>query len=565
MTAPTIGERLRLAGLRASAALRRLRRQAAAPWICIADLAARAPGKLLIAPQDIRTADPTIANDIYSGYFAFGSKIVDVHGASPFATVGPSVEWERELMAFRWLRHLRAADTPLAKANARALIEEWLAHCGRPSSAIAWQPDVAACRLMAWLCHSPLILEGADLAFYRRFMKAIGRHVVWLRREGARARGATRLISAIALAQAALCSDVSDSQQKKASRQLAQALNKQILVDGGHIGRNPQTLISILLDLLPLRQAYVARNVAAPPEINNAIDRIMPMLRLFRHPDGAIALFNGMGLTAQDELATVLAYDDARAQPILNAISAGYQRLEAGESVVICDAGSPPPMEFSSQAHAGALSFEMSSGGERMIVNCGAPVAQNGALRQAARSSAAHSTLALDDTSSCSFAGLTGADTWLEGCIISGPEKTPVDRSEDADAVGIHVSHDGYASRFGLIHERHLRLSSDGLRLEGMDRLQPAERRGGAAAHQFTIRFHLHPNVKAGSVENGQGVLLVTPAGQQWIFHASGVPVSIEESAFFASPEGVRATTQLVIGGEAAAGATVEWVLLRKG
>ena len=59
------------------------------------------------------------------------------------------------------------------------------------------------------------------------------------------------------------------------------------------------------------------------------------MLRMFRHADGSLALFNGMGVTAPDALATVLAYDDARAQADLNAPHSGYQRLEGDDLVLI--------------------------------------------------------------------------------------------------------------------------------------------------------------------------------------------------------------------------------------
>ena len=564
MTAPIIAERVRLARLRAWAAAIRLRRRAAAPWYIAADLVARAPVRLLIAPQDIRTADPTIANDIYSGYFAFGPKIVDVHGESPFLVASPSPEWEAALMEFGWLRHLRAAGTALAKANARALIDEWLKYSGRPSMAIAWQPQVAARRLIALLSHSPLILEGADAAFYRRFMRCIGRHVAWLRREaGGSARGEARLTTAIALMSAALCSESSDGQLRKASRHLAAALNRQILIDGGHIGRNPQTIVDILLDLLPLRQAFVARNATPPPEMNNAIDRMMPMLRLFRHSDGQLALFNGMGLTAQDELMTVLAYDDARAQPLLNAIATGYQRLEGEDLVLICDTGAPPPREFSSHAHAGVLSFEMSSAAERIVVNCGAPGMQNGLLRQAARFTAAHSTLVVADTSSSRMAGTSGVDELLGGCILAGPGKIEVDRRDGEDYSEVVASHDGYARGFGLIHQRTLRVARDGGRVEGFDRLLQAGKKT-AAATDFAIRFHLHPQIKAASIENGQAALLVTPNGRQWVFHASGFPVTIEDGAFFASPEGNRTTSQLVLAGKANAGDGIDWVLMRK-
>src|SRR5690349_4837236 len=38
------------------------------------------PERLLIAPTDLRTADPTIANDIYAGRFVFAGEVVDVAG-----------------------------------------------------------------------------------------------------------------------------------------------------------------------------------------------------------------------------------------------------------------------------------------------------------------------------------------------------------------------------------------------------------------------------------------------------------------------------------------------------
>jgi len=42
------------------------------------------PDRLLIAPQDLRTADPTRASEIYAGRFAFAGKIVICDGRSPF-------------------------------------------------------------------------------------------------------------------------------------------------------------------------------------------------------------------------------------------------------------------------------------------------------------------------------------------------------------------------------------------------------------------------------------------------------------------------------------------------
>ena len=490
-------ERVRLAGLVGRKSIERIRHGMGGPLRLAAMFRVPTPERLLIAPQDIRTADPTIADDIYSGYFAFAAKTVDTHGRSPFEVEGPSSQWQAALASFGWLRHLRAADTALARANARVLVDDWMTLKGRPSQDVAWQPEVAARRLRSWLSQSPLILDGADRAFYRRFMKSLGRHAAFLSSaltEGL--PGETRLFAAVALAELGLCAEGMGKLQRRATRLLAEELTREILPDGGHISRNPQKLLDLLLDLLPLRQTFAARAIAAPPQLLNSIDRMLPMLRLFRHGDGALALFNGMGVTAPDVVATILAYDDVYARALVNAPYSGYQRVAADGSVLIMDTGRPPPPDFSAQAHAGTLSFEFSVENQRIIVNCGAPDQSRTNMRQAARTTAAHSTLVVSDVSSSRFASGSGIERWLGDQIVARPSTVAVTRSEEAGGVTIEASHDGYEQRFGLIHLRRLRLSADGDRLEGLDVLKASGRRvPGAVSAEYALRFHLHPSV----------------------------------------------------------------------
>src|ERR1700731_3116458 len=329
--------------------------------------------RLLIAPQDLRTADPTRANEIYGGRFAFAGKIVVCDGRSPFEIKPPTEEWAQILLGFGWLRHLRAADSTITRANARALVDEWITMQGSWHP-IGWKPEVVARRIMSWLSQATLILDDADLRFYRRLLRNLSRQVRFLRAtENDTRDGVPRLQARIALTYAALCLGKQIRHLRTTTRRLVSELERQILPDGGHISRNPGVIIEILLDLLPLSQAFSARNVAPPPALINAIDRMMPMLRFFRHGDGTFALFNGMGPTSPDVLATVLAYDDARGTPVANAPYSGYQRLDAAASTLLMDTGSPPPLELSADAHAGCLAFEFSARQHRIVINCGLP------------------------------------------------------------------------------------------------------------------------------------------------------------------------------------------------
>ena len=563
MTRRTVAERLRMARHAARLKLREGRRILREPLHLLGQMGGPGPERLVIAPQDIRTSDPTIADDIYAGYFAFGSRIVDARGSSPFAIVPPSDDWEAGLLGFGWLRHLRASHTELSRENARALVREFMLLHPRPARTPAWRPEVAARRIMSWVSQSPLLLEGADAEFYRLFIRSFGRHITFLRTElRGGLVGERRLMVAIALAQATLCSDGYTALRTRATRWMAEEFSRQILADGGHVGRNPRTIVELLLDALPLRQAYTARNIPPPEALVNAIDRMIPMVRMLRHPDSSLALFNGMGLSEADMLATVLAYDDARSSATLNAPLSGYQRLEGEDLVLIMDTGASPPPDFSQEAHAGALSFEFSGRGERIVVNCGAP-SQGGALREAARLTAAHSTLAVADASSARIPYEHGGRDWVAGQIVIGPSPIKVMRIDDEDGSSAEAAHDGYVSRFGVVHARRVFVLADGRRVEGRDRLVPAGAPISRADEPYVIRFHLHPGVKAGRVENGLGALIVTPSGEQWTFHAGGAGVEIEESAYFAAPERIRACQQLVVRGATMSNPEVNWVFMR--
>ena len=152
---------------------------------------------------------------------------------------------------------------------------------------------------MSWISQAPLILKDVDSQFYRRFMRSLTRQVRYLRLNALEARdGAPQLQVTIALMYATLCMSGQERHVRNAVKRLSDQLDEQILPDGGHISRNPGALIELLLDLLPLKQAFASRNMPPPPALLNAIDRMMPMLRFFRHDDGNFALFNGMGATA---------------------------------------------------------------------------------------------------------------------------------------------------------------------------------------------------------------------------------------------------------------------------
>jgi len=367
-----------------------------------------------------------------------------------------------------------------------------------------------------------------------------------------------------ALAAAALSMPDQSRFVKQAARRLDRELAIQVLPDGGHISRSPAAILEALTDLLPLRQAFASHGSQPSRTLISAVDRMMPMLRFFRQGDGGFAHFNGVGDTATDQLATVLAYDDVRGTLPVSAPHAGYQRIETGGTIILVDAGRPPPPDFSLNAHAGCLSFEMSVGRQRLIINCGTAAPGNVAMRRLARTTAAHSTASINDTSSCRFLTRNMLRRWLGEAIIDGPRKVETNRTHTDGATELTLRHNGFLDRYGIVHERRFRLSDAGDRLAGEDSfVSPAGNplKGGKDA--FAIRFHLHPNVRASVSGEDGGARLELPDGECWEFEADGLAIAVEESILLSDMRGNRRATQLIIYGRVQQTSTVSWSLYR--
>jgi len=316
---------------------------------------------------------------------------------------------------------------------------------------------------------------------------------------------------------------------------------------------------------LPLRQTFAARNIAPPAALLNAIDRMMPMLRFFRHGDGSFALFNGMSSAPSDLLATVLAYDDTHGLPMSYMPHSGFQRLDTGAMTVIIDAGAPPPPSISQDAHAGCLSFELSSGPSRIVVNCGMPTTGRDNWRAFARSTAAHSTLTYHDTSSCQFVEFSAMKRLLHGSpIVSGPSEVESYREVVADGMLLSTAHNGYLARFAVMHRRTLMVAHDGSRLDGEDTVSPAPgTRIKGNDTDYAVRFHLHPSVKANRLSDGRGVMLVLPNRDVWTFEALDDKVDLEDSVFLAGNDGPRRTAQIVIRQNSRRAPSTRWSFVR--
>ncbi len=519
----------------------------------------RRPTRLSAAPPDPWPGDAKRGAAMIDRTYSFAGTTVRPEG-SPWDETSTDKDLRDALHEFTWLRDLRTKGGDDARRHARKLTAEWLIRNQRWSAAV-WRADIMGRRLTALISHFELFFASAPDPFRSQLLANMARQARHLGRIAGREVDGLARISAIkGLLFAGLCIPDETPLLARATKLLETELPRQITPDGCHLERSPAGQLTLLRDLVDMRAALSVSRHDSLPALTTAIGRVAPMLRLFRHGDGSLALFNDSSETDPAIIDLALAQSGSRGKTPARSPDGGFERLSAGKLLAIEDCGTPPATAWDNHTHAGTLGLEVSLAKERLIVNCGPAIASGAEWRNAARATAAHSTLAIEDTNSSEIGGGTRRVS-----------RVHVDRQETDGNIWLSTSHNGYAGPFGLIHHRRLYMAATGDELRGEDALAAVDHDGhdGVAGNPenraFTIRFHVHPSVSTSLAQNGAAVLLRLPGGSGWRLRAGGAKLDVAESIYFGDG-GAKRTQQIILSGRTDGnGATVKWALRREG
>lgn len=479
---------------------------------------------------------------------------------------------QKLLHGFSWLRDLAAAaPRETAAPNAELIAGRWLDGQGESMKGPAWSVERAGERLMAWLVHGPLVLSGSDPKMRPRMLHAIETTARWLdrhvRREQDRLAAVTGWAAVVA---AGLLLPDGRPRRVFGEAGLLKALGELVSEDGAVLSRSPLAQMQAMAVIIDLEACYDAVRRTPPPALQAMLQILVPPLLALRHGDGGLGSWQGAGATSAHALARLIAASGVRARPARDARHWGYQVANAGKAVLQFDAAPPPRPRDARFGCASTLAFELSHGACRIVVNCGGAELAGGAtparIEQGLRGTSAHSTLTLDDANSTAVL--------INGQIGKGVESVDFARSATGpggrQAVRFEASHDGYASRYGLVHRRILTLGGDGTELRGEDILEPAGKRGKRGKVGFAIRFHLGAGIEAGLAADKRGAGLALPDGSYWQMRLGGdigeAELVLEESLWVDGEGRPHGTQQLVIEGLASrSGGRFPWLLKRMG
>lgn len=483
---------------------------------------------------------------------------------------------QKLLHGFSWLRDLAAAaPRESAAPNAELLAARWLDGHGAGAPGFgkgpAWSVERAGERLLAWLVQAPLVLSGEDPALRPRMLREIEATARWLDRHVAKEQDRLAAVTGwTAVTAAGLLLPDGRPRRVFGEMGLLKALGELVSEDGGVLSRSPLAQMQAIALMIDLEACYAAVKRDSPPALQAMLQLLVPPLLALRHGDGGLGSWQGAGATGAHALARLIAASGVRTRPARDTRHWGYQVVAAGKSLLQFDAAPPPRPRDARFGCASTLAFELSHGASRIVVNCGGAELAGGAtparIEQGLRGTSAHSTLTLDEANSTAIL--------INGQVGKGVEAVEFTRSASGPgarrAVRLEASHDGYASRYGLIHRRILMLAADGMELRGEDVLEPAGKRAKRGKVGFAIRFHLAPGVEAGLSADRRGAGLALPDGSYWQMRLGGdigeAALAIEESLWVDGEGRPHGTSQLVIEGLASrGGGRFPWLLKRMG
>jgi uncharacterized heparinase superfamily protein len=442
----------------------------------------------------------------------------------------------KKLNNFYWFFSL---DLKSSKKITQKIIFDWIERNFKYNSK-SWEFDLTSKRIIAWLSIHTLTFEESDKNYQNLFNKMIQKQANHLMYEINSSKIVDdKIIGCAAIILVGLCYKDQKNYLTYGLSLLKKISNLTFNNYGFPKSRSIKHLIFYLKYYILIREWFNEAQVEVPDHINETIYYLGQGYAFIWQNNKSDILMNGNNISNNFEFDQYLkrfSYNFKNE----NKEFGGYAILNNKKISIVVDVGAPPSFKFSSKYQSGALSFEVNSNGKKLICNCGFYEGKNSKLVELSKSTATHSTLIIDDSSSCRFKKYD--KNYFVNNSLKILKKNIV---FEKNYWKISASHDGYNQKYNTIHEREIEFYPEQFKFIGTDKIINKKLKLNI---KFDIRFHLEPDVKLMKTQDNKAILIELE-DEGWKFTCDNYDINIDNGLYFGNKNSYTQNQNIFISG----------------
>ena len=435
--------------------------------------------------------------------------------------------WENKLLSgnnlnklnnFYWLFSIDLKSSPNIT---QSIIIKWIEKNQKYNS-LTWQIDILSKRIISWIANSKLTYDQSDTKYKNKFNFSVNKQVNHLINEITKSQSVDdKLLGCTAI----IITGLSYENEKFLNYGLE--LLRKIINNSFDNEYFPKTRsirqLNFYLKYFVLVRELLKESFNDIPEyLDEIIFYLGKSYAVFSNLEQSL-LFNGNHQNDLSEFNKYLALFKYKFENSNNEIG-GYAILKNKNCILAMDVGNSPQKGFSYNYQSGALSFEFFYKDKKLISNSGYFQDYKNKLNLISKSTAAQSTLVIDNHSSCSFRNSRRNKILENGLKI-------IDKNivNEKNYWLIKASHNGFLKKFGILHERSLEYFVEKNKLIGTDKIISNKI---LDSKNYDIRFHMEPSVKLTKTLNNK-TILIEIENSGWRFSSNCEIINIESGIYF--------------------------------
>ena len=448
------------------------------------------------------------------------------------------------LHSFLWLTKI---DRKNSKLTTRDIITSWI-NTFFNYDPNTWEMEITAKRIIAWSSNTDITLESADKVYKKKFFLSLIKQSNFLIKNlNDLFYSPSKIICCSAIILSGMMFKEALLNYKTGIKELEKIIKNYFDDKGFPKSRNPEEVFICLKYLILIREWHKEAQKNIPDFLNEIISKCGNCYALLSCSNKQFPLFNGateINYKNYDLFLKNLNYKFTNKNyEIADLIKIKKKKIE-----FIIDCGNPPPNNFAKNYQAGCLAFELISNKQKVICNSGYAKYFSTKLSSLSRSTAAHSTLYINDTSSCIFQKNQYINRIYGNSLVHKHRIIKKNYMEDKNFYSIEATHNGYEKNFGYIHNRSIKISKKEDKIFGHDELKKTKKSSNLL--NYFIRFHVYPDTKIVKTKAGNSILISLSNGEGWSLLSETSNFEIEKNIFFGNKSRIMNNESISISGK---------------